>query len=92
MVAFVFYPWLRFGIGLLAGCWIGAGAGLGITLMLAGRRIQQLEEANLMLRAKLRAREKTRQPESGAAGPVLVLSSVARRPASAPIGRVAAGR
>jgi hypothetical protein len=92
MAAIAFYPWLRFAFGLLAGCWIGAAAGLGITLMLAGRRIQQLEEANLMLRAKLRAREKTRQPESGGAGPVLVLPSAVRRPASAPIGRVASGR
>jgi hypothetical protein len=92
MFAFAFYPWLRFGLGLLAACWIGAAVGLCITLMLAGHRIQQLEEANLMLRAKLRARDKTQQSGSGGSGPVLVVPPAVNRTASAPIGRVAAGR
>jgi hypothetical protein len=92
MLAFTLYPWLRFGLGILTGCWIGAAVGLGFALILAGRRIQQLEEANLMLRAKLRAREKTRQSGPGGVGPVLVVPPGVNRPASAPLGRAVAGR
>jgi hypothetical protein len=92
MLGFAFYPWLRFGIGVLAGCWIGAAVGLGITLILVGRRIQQLEEANLMLRAKLRARDKARPSGTGGGGPVLVVPPGMNRPASSPLIRAAAGR
>ncbi|HTW48551.1 MAG TPA: hypothetical protein VMD92_11410 [Acidobacteriaceae bacterium] len=92
MLALGFYPWLRFGLGILAGCWIGSAVGLGIALMLAGRRIQQLEEINLMLRAKLRARDKERQSGPAGVGPVLVFPPGVNRPASSPLGRVAGGR
>jgi hypothetical protein len=92
MLAFVFYPWWRFGLGVLTGCWIGVAIGLGITLILAGRRIQQLEEANIMLRAKLRVRDKSRVSGSGGGGPILVVPPGMNRPASEPLTRAAAGR
>jgi hypothetical protein len=92
MSAFAFYPWLRFGFGLLAGIWVGVAAGLGIALVLAARRINELQEANLMLRAKLRARDRTRQSGSGGAGPVLIVPPGMNRPASAPLSRAAGMR
>lgn len=93
MVAIAIYPWLRFGLGVLTGCWIGGAAGLGIALILAGRRIMQLEQANTMLRAKLRVRDKSRQSDDGGgSGPILVVPPNINRPASAPLGRVVAGR
>jgi hypothetical protein len=91
MVALSLYPWLRFGFGILAGCWIGVALGFGIAAFLTGRRIQDLEEVNIMLRAKLRVRDKARQPGTGG-GPVLVVPPAVNRRASAPVGRVAGGR
>jgi hypothetical protein len=92
MSAFAFYPWLRFGFGLLTGIWVGVAGGFGIALVLAGRRIQLLQEANLMLRAKLRARDRSRPSGNGGAGPILVVPPGASRPASAPLRRAASGR
>jgi hypothetical protein len=93
MYASAFYPWLRFDLGILLGCWIGAAVGLSITLILAARRVHLLEEANAMLRARLSAREKARKPEgSGGMGTVLVMPRSAQRAASAPVGRAASGR
>jgi hypothetical protein len=92
MVALAVDPWLRFGFGVLTGCWIGAAIGFAITLMLAGRRVQELQAANSMLQTKLRARDKSRPPGSGGTGPVLVVPTGIQHPASAPLSRAAAGR
>jgi hypothetical protein len=92
MSGFAFYPLLRFAAGVLVGCWLGVAVGLGIGLILAGRRVRQLTAVNILLRAKLRYREKTRQSGSGASGPVLVVPPGASRPASAPLRRAAGGR
>jgi hypothetical protein len=92
MFAFAIDPWLRFGLGVLTGCWIGGVVGLGVALILAGRRLRQLELANTMLRAKLRVRDKSRQAGEGGGGPILVVPQGVNRPASAPLGRVASSR
>ena len=84
MALFDVHPWLRFGVGLLAGCWIGAAIGMGIALIFAGRRLKQLETANVLLRFKLRARERQRRTGTGAPGPVLVVPPGVNRAASAP--------
>ena len=84
MALFDVHPWLRFGVGFVAGCWIGAAVGIGIALMLAGRRLKQLETANMLLRIKLRARERQRRTGTDGPGPVLVMSPGFHRPASAP--------
>lgn len=84
MALFDVHPWLRFGVGLLAGCWIGAAAGMAIALVLAGRRLRQLETANMLLRLKLRARERQRRTGTQGPGPVLVMPPGVHRPASAP--------
>ncbi|HTV14150.1 MAG TPA: hypothetical protein VME68_05510 [Acidobacteriaceae bacterium] len=92
MVAFAVYPWLRFGIGILTGCWIGTALGIGMTLIFAGRRIKDLEQANAVLRTKLRVRDKARATGTGGGGPVLIVPQNVHRPASVPLGRVASGR
>jgi hypothetical protein len=92
MVAFAVYPWLRFGFGVLTGCWIGTALGIGITLILAGRRIKELEQANSILRTKLRVRDRSRPSGPGGSGPILIVPPNVNRPASAPFGRVASGR
>jgi hypothetical protein len=84
------HPWLRFVAGLIAGCWVGVLIGCGVALLFAGRRLRQLETANLLLRVKLRAQEKARRPAASRAGPLLVVPpGKASRPASSPPGRVA---
>jgi hypothetical protein len=92
MLAFAFYSWLQIGIGILAGCWLGAAVGLGVAVILASRRISELEEANSMLLAKLRVREKSRPLGLGESGPILMMRPNVNRPASAPLGRAANGR
>jgi hypothetical protein len=84
MALFDVHPWLRFGVGLLAGCWIGAAIGMGIALLLASRRVKQLETANMLLRIKLRARERPRRTGTSGPGPVLVIPPGASRPARSP--------
>ena len=84
MALFDVHPWLRFAVGLIAGCWIGAAIGMGIALVLAGRRLKQLETANMLLRIKLRARERQRRTGTEGPGPVLVVPPGAHRNASAP--------
>jgi hypothetical protein len=71
MVLLDVQPWMRFTIGLVVGCWIGVAVGLAIVMLLTGRRLRQLETANLVLRLKLRARERARRSATGA-GPILV--------------------
>lgn len=78
------HSWVRFGAGLIAGWWIGAAIGLAIALLLAGRRIRQLETANALLRLKLRAREKSRHKATWSTGPVLVVPPGVNRSASSP--------
>ena len=71
-MAFDIHPWLRFSVGLLVGCWIGVAIGCGLTLLLASRRLRQLQSANALLRLKLRVREK---PARTGTGPLLVVPS-----------------
>jgi len=86
------HPWLRFITGLIAGCWGGVVIGCAITLLLAGRRLRQLETANLILRVKLKAAERPKRRTPAGAGPVLVVPpGSASRPASAPMSRYANG-
>lgn len=94
MAFFDAHPWVRFVTGLITGCWIGVAIGCAVTLLLAGRRLSQLETANLLLRVKLKAREKPRRTGTTGAGPVLVVpKETAGRTSSVPVGRVAnAGR
>lgn len=84
MAPLVLHSWIRFGVGLLAGCWIGVAIGMVIAIMLAARRIQKLESANLLLQMKLQVRESARGAGREAAGPSLVSSASANRAASAP--------
>jgi hypothetical protein len=85
MALFDVHPWLRLGVGLILGCWIGAAIGMAIALMLASRRIKQLETANMLLRIKVRDREKPRR--TGTSGPRLVVPPRVSRPP----GRAASG-
>lgn len=89
-MTFDVHPWLHFGFGLLAGCWIGVVIGCGLTLLLASRRMRQLQTANALLRVKLRAREK---PARTGTGPLLVVPATGtQRSSGAPLGRVAGAR
>jgi len=90
MAFFEVDPWVRFAAGLIAGCWIGAIIGGAIALLFASRRIRQLENANMLLRVKLRARGNPRRTGTGGGGPLLVVPPrETNRPASAPITRYA---
>ncbi|MGA7886975.1 MAG: hypothetical protein WCA44_14615 [Acidobacteriaceae bacterium] len=85
------HVWMRFAIGLIAGCWVGAMIGGAVALLFASRRIRQLETVNMLLRVKLRAREKPSRTGTGG-GPVLVVQPrETNRPASAPMSRFASG-
>lgn len=93
MAYFFAHAWVRFTAGLVAGCWIGAAVGVGITLLLAGRRLRQLESANLLLRTKLMVKERQKRKVVGGAGPVLVIPPPgSQRPAGGGLGRVVNGR
>jgi len=86
------HAWFRFATGLIAGCWLGAILGGSVALLFAARRIRQLETANLLLRVKLRSRDRRPQRAGAGGGPVLVLPPrETNRPASAPMPRVASG-
>jgi hypothetical protein len=89
-MAFDMHAWLRFSLGLLAGCWIGVAIGCGLTLLLASRRLRQLQSANALLRVKLRAREK---PVRSGTGPLLVVPGTGTHKSSGSfIGRAAGVR
>jgi hypothetical protein len=60
MFMLALYPWARFLAGVITGCWIGVMIGCAVALLLAGRRVRQLETKNLLLRVQLHAR---REPE-----------------------------
>lgn len=81
------HAWIRLATGLIAGCWLGAMIGGAVALLFASRRIRQLETANMLLRVKLRARDrKPQRTGTGGAGPVLVIPPrETNRPASAPM-------
>lgn len=85
MVAFEAHSWVRFSVGMIAGCWIGAAFGCAIMMLLTGRRLRQLEAANLLLRVKLRARQKAASKAGSGGGPVLIVPPRANRAASAPL-------
>jgi hypothetical protein len=85
------HSWLRFVTGLISGCWAGAIIGGAVALLFASRRIRQLETANMLLRVKLRSREKPQRTGTGG-GPLLVIPPrESNRPASAPMTRFASG-
>ena len=87
------HPWVRFLTGLISGCWLGVFIGCAITLVMAGKRLRQLETANLVLRVNLRSREEPRRNgTTGGAGPMLLgPPRETIRPASAPVLRFASG-
>lgn len=93
MVFLDIQPWLRFSTGILVGCWIGVAVGCAIAMLFTGRRLKQLETANLLLRVKLRAKERARRPIPGA-GPILVgnPSGGVSRPPTGTTTRFAGGR
>lgn len=49
------FPWVWLLAGLLLGSWIGATIGSAGVLLLAGRRMKQLEAVNQLLRVKLKS-------------------------------------
>ena len=69
MVLYEVHSWVRGVAGLLASFWIGVAVGCVGALLFAGRRVRQLETVNLLLRAKLRARERPQRTGTGGAGP-----------------------
>jgi hypothetical protein len=86
------HPWVRFFTGFLTGGWVGVAVGCVVTLLFSGRRLRQLESANLLLRVKLRAHERPRRAGTNPAGPVLVVPpGGAQRAGNNPVGKVANG-
>jgi hypothetical protein len=87
MVVFDIHPWLRLSTGLILGGWIGVAVGFAITLLFSAKRLHQLETVNVLLRTKLRAREKAQRP-----GPVLIMPPLSgNRTGTGPL-RAAGGR
>jgi hypothetical protein len=92
MALFEAHAWVRFATGLIAGCWGGALIGTAIAILFASRRIRQLETANMLLRVKLRSRERKPLRTGTGGGPVIVMPpKETNRPASAPLIRYASG-
>lgn len=89
MALFDAHPWVRFFSGVLTGCWIGVIIGCAVALLFSGRRVRQLASANMVLRMKLRAREKPKR-SAAPAGPVLVVPP-SRRSSDGPARRVVNG-
>lgn len=86
--------WVRFGTGLLAGCWSGAIIGAAIVLLFVSRRIRQLETVNELLRLRIRARERASRPAAGAGGTTIEIPNPNRRSgrsAGAAMPRMASG-
>ncbi|MGA8109240.1 MAG: hypothetical protein WBD46_08590 [Acidobacteriaceae bacterium] len=90
MAVFVLHSWGGFFAGMLLGCWIGVVAGCAVTLLLMGRRVRQLETVNLLLRSKLKSREKPRRTGTGGAPLVMPLPGTGRS-TSPSVGRTARG-
>ena len=80
MVLFDAHPWIRFTTGLILGCWTGVLVGCAIMIALTGGRLRQLAAANLLLREKLRSREKAWQTVGTGTGPSPNSSSGVNRP------------
>jgi hypothetical protein len=76
--------WIGFFSGTLTGCWIGVVVGCGVTLLLMGRRVRQLETINLLLRSKIKVLQRPQR----ATGPALVMP----RPSPVRVERVANSR
>jgi hypothetical protein len=86
----VLYSWAHFLAGVVAGCWIGVIVGCGVALLLAGRRVRQLEAANLLLRVQLHARREQQPGGLRAIGHGLALPrSGGSRKADARMSRIA---
>ena len=92
MALFELHSWIRFGIGLIAGCWIGGTIGFAVAILLAGRRMHTLEAANSALRARLKTREMPRRSGTAGAGPGTASGGGIHRPASAPLKVANGGR
>lgn len=82
--------WARFVPGLLAGCWIGVIVGAGSALLLMGRRVRQLETINMLLRARLKLREKQQRPTT--ATTLVMPRPGVTKPGPKPVSRTAFGR
>jgi hypothetical protein len=90
MALLVVHAWAPFVTGMLAGCWIGAVIGCAGVLLVVGRRVRQLETINLLLRTKLKARQKPQGTGTGGGGPTLVMPLPrAARETATPIRRIA---
>jgi hypothetical protein len=90
MALLVVHPWAPFLTGMLAGCWIGAAIGCAGVLLLVGRRVRQLETINLLLRTKLKVREKPQRTGASAHGQMLVMPIPSdRHRAESPMSRIA---
>jgi hypothetical protein len=87
MVVFDIHPWLRMSTGLILGGWIGVPVGCAMTVLFSARRLHQLEAANVMLRTRLRTREKAQRPSS-----ILVMPPAASSRAGDAPRRAAGGR
>lgn len=88
MALIIVHPWTGFFSGLLVGCWTGVVIGCGVTLLLAGKRVRQLEAINELLRTKLRSHEKPRKTGTGGPPIVMPMPAAGRSP-SPPIARSA---
>lgn len=92
MAPFAVHPWILFFAGLLLGTWCGATIGSAGVLLLAGRRMKQLETINRLLRIKLQGHARRHRPL-----PRPALASVLRpfravtETAALPIDRIASG-
>lgn len=71
MALLLVHSWIGFLSGTLAGCWVGVVVGCGVTLLLMGRRVRQLETVNMLLRSKLKVLQ--RPQRTGTGGPSLVM-------------------
>jgi hypothetical protein len=90
MVVFELHPWARFFAGVVTGCWIGVVVGCAVALLLAGRKVRQLETINRVLRNRLKARTRPQRTGTGGGGPMLVMPIPgAERRAEKPASRIA---
>jgi len=88
MALFVVYPWAKFLAGMLTGCWIGVVVGCAVTLLLVGKRVRELETGIVLLRNRLKARERPQKTGTGSA-PLVMPRPAPGRSASRPVGRTA---
>lgn len=92
MAPFAVHPWSWFFVGLLLGSWSGATIGSVGVLLLAGRRMKQLETINQLLRGKLRTHANRYRPVGRPVlTPVLRPFRAVTETAAIPIDRIASG-